>query len=131
MAAVLVHTEPRRAETEAASPACPVQRKLYGDVHPFLVGTLGNLGAALFDQNKLDEAETAFDEALAMTHRLAGKYHGEMSALLVNLGNIAARRQDYEIADRCYREAIEISARKAGPAAHPSRSIRTTWLSSS
>ncbi len=112
-ASVLVHTEPLRAEAELRAQLAR-QRELYGETHPFLVATLGDLGLALLDQGRLDESQAAFDQALAIARKIQGGRFGGTAALLMNLGNIAGTRQNPELADRYYREALEVRRREGG-----------------
>ena len=112
-ASLRVQVEPARAEQELRQKLAR-QRQLYGEDHPFLVGTLGNLGLALLDQGKAAEAERCFTEALAMARKVYGEQHNQIAALLVNLGLTATQRGDLKAADRSYREALAIQRREKG-----------------
>jgi serine/threonine protein kinase/Tfp pilus assembly protein PilF len=110
---VVVQREPAAAEGRLREKIAQ-QRRLYGEVHPFLVGTLGNLGLALLAQRQLDEAERVFREALALVETLYGQRHQDLSALLVNLGTIALQRGDLAAAETSFRRALEIERGERG-----------------
>lgn len=112
-AMVLIRTDPVAAERQLRAKA-QEQKKLYGEAHPYLLSTVNNLGFALFRQGRLDESEALFNEALAIADKVHGGRSGGIAQVLLNLGNVAAARNDFAGVDRFYREARDVQGRESG-----------------
>ncbi|MDK2373260.1 MAG: tetratricopeptide repeat protein, partial [Candidatus Korarchaeota archaeon] len=78
---------------------------------PDLAMTLNNLGAALADKGRLDEAIERYGEALEIRRELAardGRFLPDLAGTLNNLGNALARKGRLDEAIERYGEALEI-----------------------
>ncbi|MDJ0800691.1 MAG: CHAT domain-containing protein [Calothrix sp. MO_167.B12] len=68
---------------------------------------LNNLGINLTLMNRLDEAQTAFQQSLAIAQNFKSPTH--MSAALISLGNVARARKNPQAAEEFYQQAINIA----------------------
>jgi tetratricopeptide (TPR) repeat protein len=106
---------------QAEQPArCAVELRtaVLGSGHPDVAADLAVLGAVLYGQERYDEAEMVFNQALTAFQRHYGPEHYEVA---VNLGNLAALYAATDRADeaqRCYERALKIKRRVLGYA-HP------------
>jgi tetratricopeptide (TPR) repeat protein len=106
---------------EAEQPArCAVELRtaVLGRDHPEVAADLAVLGAVLFGQERHDEAEQVFNEALAAFRRQDGPDHYEVAVNLGNLGALYAATGRADQAQQCYDRALDIKRRLLGPA-HP------------
>ena len=72
-----------------------------------------NLGEALFQQQRYDEAHEAFSDGLRRNERARGLDHPENAAMLMGLGKALMKRQRYADAVAPLRRAVAI--REAHP----------------
>ena len=106
---------------QAEQPArCAVELRtvVLGRGHPDVAADLAVLGAVLYGQERHDEAEMVFNQALTAFQRHYGPDHYEVA---VNLGNLAALYAATDRADQaqqCYERALEIKRRVLG-STHP------------
>lgn len=106
---------------EAEQPArCAVELRtaVLGCGHPEVAADLAVLGAVLYGQERHDEAETVFNEALTAFQRHYGPDHYEVAVNLGNLGALYAATDRADQAQQCYQQALDIKRHLLGPA-HP------------
>ncbi|MEM7352548.1 MAG: tetratricopeptide repeat protein [Acidobacteriota bacterium] len=77
-----------------------------GKDHPELAGTLGSLGSLLADTDRLDEAQTVTERALAL-RRVDGS-PAELAEALLWHARISSVRGDSQLADVSLRRALEL-----------------------
>jgi CHAT domain-containing protein len=84
---------------------------------PDVAMTLTNLGVALSDLRRLEEAVAAYEEALGIHRQLAAAqpavYAPDLATTLTNLGNALQELRRYEAALAAYEEALAIRRRLA------------------
>lgn len=68
--------------------------------------TLNNLAVAYVNTGRYAEADLLYTESLAIKHRTDDQFG--IAAALVNLGDLALRRKDYDSAARFTRESLEL-----------------------
>jgi tetratricopeptide (TPR) repeat protein len=90
-------------------------RDALGPRHEELVNALCNLGIAIKMQNRLDDAEPYYSEALAMAHELWSEPNETTGGLALNYGGLQEKRKDFEGAENAYREAADTFVRVLGP----------------
>ncbi|MDJ0618005.1 MAG: CHAT domain-containing protein [Calothrix sp. MO_192.B10] len=74
---------------------------------PLKATGLNNLGINLTLLSRLEEAQTAFQQSLAIAQNLKSPAH--ISAALISLGNVARARQNPQAAEEFYQQAINIA----------------------
>lgn len=77
-----------------------------GRDHPEKASHLISLGAVLQNTGRLDEAEAAFREALAIETRILGADHPVISMTLTHLAELAREKKDFATGVELYREAL-------------------------
>jgi eukaryotic-like serine/threonine-protein kinase len=77
-----------------------------GRDHPEKAALLNNYGSILHNLGKLDDAETAFREAMAIETRILGADHPTIAMTLTQLAELARARRDYATGIELYREAL-------------------------
>ena len=83
-----LHPQGKVAEAEPiCQEALQLYRSLLGE-HALVVLALDNLGALLLTQDKLQEAEVVYRQALAMQQRLSGRRSSEVAVALYNLARV-------------------------------------------
>jgi tetratricopeptide (TPR) repeat protein len=106
---------------QAEQPArCAVELRtaVLGRGHPEVAADLAVLGAVLHGQERHDEAETVFNQALTAFQRHYGPDHYEVAVNLGNLGALYAATGRADQAQQCYKRALNSKRRVLG-AAHP------------
>jgi tetratricopeptide (TPR) repeat protein len=106
---------------QAEPPArCAVQLRtaVLGHGHPEVAADLAVLGAVLSGQERHDEAEMIFDQALTAFQQHYGPDHYEVAVNLGNLGALYAATDRADQAQQCYERALQIK-RRLLVSAHP------------
>jgi tetratricopeptide (TPR) repeat protein len=106
---------------EAEQPArCAVELRtaVLGCGHPEVAADLAVLGAVLYGQERYDEAERVFNQALTAFQRHHGPDHYEVAVSLGNLGALYAATGRADQAQQCYDRALQIK-RRLLVSAHP------------
>ncbi len=101
------------AETMNRS-AWELYRKLTGPGSAEAASALHDLGAALWKQRKLAEAEAAYQEALVIRRRLFGNEHADVATTLNNLGAVYRRQNKLAESEALTREGLAIRRRLFG-----------------
>jgi eukaryotic-like serine/threonine-protein kinase len=73
-----------------------IRRTLWGDDHPLVASTLGNIGGTLSDLERHAEAEVVQRRALATLEKLHGTDSPRLAMPLNNLANTLDRRNRYD-----------------------------------
>jgi tetratricopeptide (TPR) repeat protein len=89
-----------------------------GRGHPEVAADLAVLGAVLYGQERYDEAERVFNQALTAFQRHYGPEHYEVAVNLGNLGALYVATGRPYAAHQCYERALDIKRRLLG-SAHP------------
>ncbi len=76
---------------------------------------LNNLAIVRMNRGRLDEAQAAYDEALAAAERRWGTDHPTFATLLENSGNVAFLRGDHDSCVAGLRRVLDIRRRNLGP----------------
>jgi len=106
---------------EAEQPArCAVELRtaVLGHGHPEVAADLAVLGAVLYGQERHDEAERVFNQALTALQRHYGPDHYEVAVNLGNLGALYAATGRADQAKQSYERALDIKRRLLEPT-HP------------
>jgi tetratricopeptide (TPR) repeat protein len=106
---------------QAEQPArCAVELRtaVLGRGHPEVAADIAVLGAVLYGQERHDEAEMVFNQALTAFQRHYGPDHYEVAVNLGNLGALYAATDRADQAQQCYERALQIKRRLLG-CAHP------------
>jgi len=102
------------AAEEMARTTLNLQQTLSGKASSEAATALNDLGAALWKQRKLAEAEAAFGEALAIRRRLFGNEHAEVATTLNHLGAVYRRQKKLAESEALTRESLAIRQRLFG-----------------
>jgi serine/threonine-protein kinase len=92
-----------------------------------LAATLDQLGILVLEQERIDEADGLYTEALELRRRWLGVDHVDVAATLSNLGGLSRRRGDYAAAERLYRDCLAIERRALGQR-HPGVAVTLSNL---
>ena len=84
-------------------------REVFGTVHPTTVAAIANLGSALAESGKLDEAEPYYVEALATARKLYPPGNIRIAYTEHNFGNFQRRRGNFTAAVASQLEALKIA----------------------
>jgi serine/threonine protein kinase len=91
-------------------------RRIYGPRHFTTAIALNNLGNALSDfDEKLEEAERVYAEAIALERASAGERHPEVGTALNNIGALYLRMENWEKARNALAQAADIRGATFGP----------------
>ena len=90
-----------------------MRRRLLGNEHMAVSGTLNNLAVLLRNQNRLDEAEATYREALAISQKLQ-KEHQFVANQLNNLGLVLRKQGKLIDAEPLYRESLAMREKLLG-----------------
>jgi tetratricopeptide (TPR) repeat protein len=101
-----------KAET-ALREALAMRRKLFGDVHPAVAGSLNDLGAVLYAQGRA-ESEAALRKAVAMWRKLSGNPSPGLAESLNNLGMVLLWQGKLAEAAGVEREAVAMQTKLVG-----------------
>lgn len=117
--AMLYRATGRPRDAEAAHRrALEARQRTYGENHPAVGRSHGNLGAVLIDLRRFDEAEDCLGKALRIFRASPGMQSDEPT-VLVNLAVVYTQRGDLPGARTAAEEAVQVLERTAG-VAHPS-----------
>jgi serine/threonine-protein kinase len=97
--------------------ALAVLQHAYGDVHPRVASTLGELGKVALQEGKLDEAEADFRRQTDIYRSVYKGKHFYIGSALANLGGVYMERKQYTRAERSFRDALQMDAQTL-PADH-------------
>ena len=106
------------AAEELYTEALAMRRRLLGDKHPLIAGTLSSLGLVRQARGDLAGAEAMFREALAVQQQTLGEVHPDIATTLNNLAFVQYARGDRPAALANEREALRI-LRQLFPGDHP------------
>ena len=106
------------AAEELYTEALAMRRRLLGDKHPLIAGTLSSLGLVRQARGDLAGAEAMFREALAIQQQTLGEVHPDIATTLNNLAFVQYARGDRPAALANEREALRI-LRQLFPGDHP------------
>jgi tetratricopeptide (TPR) repeat protein len=93
----------------------PIYRAVYGNEHPQVAVLLNNIGRSQLMGNRLVEAQTTLDQALAIDRRFLPKDDDQLVPPLNSLGMIALARGDATGAQPLLEEALRIGTLKNSP----------------
>src|SRR5439155_370397 len=93
--------------------ALAMRKKLLGNEHPDIAGSLYNLAGVFREQGKPAEAEAMFREALAISQKLQ-KEHPSVVKQLNNLAEMIEARGDFAEAEALWREALAVQKKLHG-----------------
>lgn len=91
------------------------REQLFGRAHPVTAADRAAWAALLEGVGRLDDAESAYREALAVFETRLGSTSLEVAATLTGLGGIRRARGAVEAAEHDYRRALAIRNAKLGP----------------
>jgi tetratricopeptide (TPR) repeat protein len=101
----------RRAVAAKAYERCLEVARQNGD-EAAVAMTLNNLGNLHREQNRMDDARQALEEALKIRRQLARRnpetYLPDVATTLINLGNLHSDQNRMEVARQAYEEALKI-----------------------
>jgi serine/threonine protein kinase/tetratricopeptide (TPR) repeat protein len=100
-----------------------VDRRLYGDTHPYTLMTLMDVGTSLTHLNRLDEAGQVLHETLAMARKLFPPGHPTLLVNMNNLGGLLLQTGKLDEADAILTEALETGQKKLAPLDQPMDAI--------
>jgi tetratricopeptide (TPR) repeat protein len=89
-----------------------LDRRVYGQNHPYTLMTLMQIAMTLQRQGKLDEAATAFNESLGVARKIYDPGHPTLLIIMNNLGAFLLDRDKLEEADALLMEAYQIGSQK-------------------
>ena len=112
----------RRGDGEAALPyyeeALAMRLVLHGEGDARTAPILNNIGLALFDLDRLDEARTHLDAAFLATASAFGERHQAVAIVLGNLADVIEAQGAFGAAVEANRSALRVLEERNGPA-HP------------
>ncbi len=82
--------------SEMLSQSLDLGRQVYGERSAHLLGSMVLLGRSLGLQNRLDEAEALFTQAVAVARETIGEEHGNYARILFDYGLVVRRRGELE-----------------------------------
>jgi tetratricopeptide (TPR) repeat protein len=86
--------------------ALPVARTVYGAEHPSIANVSSRLGAALWNQRRLEEAEPLMRDALAMRIKLLGEQHPDVQLSRVDLARVMQAQARFAEAETLLTQAL-------------------------
>lgn len=106
------------AAVAAALESLDFAKKEFGAADVHAARAMNNLANLYLYQNKMDEAESLYREAIAIEETILGRDGLEVADTLFNLAMVAAMRKQYQEADSLLTSALKIKEQKLG-ADHP------------
>ena len=97
-------------------------KRLLGEQHPNVAGSLNNLAELYRVQGRLKEAEPLYKQALEMIKRLLGEQHPNVANSLNNLALLYESQGRYSEAEPLYKQALQMRKRLLGEQ-HPNVAI--------
>src|SRR5262249_9361616 len=94
------------------SEALALQKKLWGEEHPMVAVSLGNLALALRKEGNLSAAEAVNHQALALRIKILGEEHPDTSLSLENLATVLCDEHRYAEAEPLLRQCLAIREKK-------------------
>jgi len=94
--------------------ALSIRRQIYGDEHPKVAESMGNLAGLMYDQNDYKAAEPLLRESLEMNRKLFGDEHIAVASCLNNLAFILSDRGEYAEAEDLLRESLAMYRKLLG-----------------
>ena len=98
--------------------ALEMRKRLLGEEHPDVAGSLNNLAGLYRSQGRYSEAEPLYQQALEMRKRLLGEEHPSVATSLNDLALLYDSQGRYSEAEPLYQQALEMRKRLLGPE-HP------------
>ncbi len=89
--------------------ALDLRRRVHGEVHTDVAGSLIDLGQSVSGQGNYAASEQLFGEALAMNRKLRGDEHPDVAWGLTNLANSLRLQGAYAAAESLYRDALAMN----------------------
>ena len=100
--------------TDPQTRALAIRRTELGDDHQNTLSSVDNMGALLYFEGKLGEAESLFREALETRRRVLGDEHPDTLASINNMGSLLQNQGRLAEAEPYLREALEGDRRVLG-----------------
>ncbi|MEO1396829.1 MAG: toll/interleukin-1 receptor domain-containing protein, partial [Cyanobacteria bacterium J06634_5] len=94
--------------------ALAMRKRLLGDEHPDVAGSLNNLALLYYNQGRYSDAEPLYIDALAMSKRLLGDEHPDVAGSLNNLALLYYNQGRYSDAEPLYIDALAMKKRLLG-----------------
>jgi tetratricopeptide (TPR) repeat protein len=92
-----------------------VDRRVYGEDHPYTMMTLMELGTTMLQQQRFDEAEEAMRGALVIARRIFLPAHPTLLICMNNLGSLLLDRGKLDEAEAILMEGYETGRQKLRP----------------
>lgn len=77
-------------------------------------GRLGNMGIIYSELGRLEEAQDAFKQTLAILRRVHGEKHPDVATAFVNIGVVLEKQGEHEEAHKMYSKALKVKRRIYG-----------------
>jgi len=91
------------------------RRRTFGDIHPLVAESLGDLGNLYMNTGRLEEAEAVLRQAVEANLQTAGPAHTRYAGSLTGLVQVLVRRGALAEADSLATQALQIRRRAQGP----------------
>ena len=95
--------------------ALALNRRLFGDAHPFVADDLVNLGAIDLNRGDYKKSEQYNREAVRIFENWYGRRHPQVASALTSLGQAINFQKRFDEAAAIFREALEIQEKVYGP----------------
>ena len=126
--ALLLRADGKPAEAEAElRRVLDIRRAEFGEKHPEVAATLGELCLVLWDEGNIRDALGCAGESLALHRAIFPARHREIGVALNNLAFVEASAGKLGEAERDYREALGIAVESYG-LIHPATTVMTANL---
>jgi len=97
-----------KAAIDGFTTALAIRRRILGDNHPKVAGSLNNLGIALAREGRYGEARSAYTEAIAIQSKAFGDNHPLLAETLLSLGDISVKQGEFASARTYLNRAFDI-----------------------
>jgi tetratricopeptide (TPR) repeat protein len=115
----IAHRKGEQAEARTyMRKALLIRQEQLGDEHPLIARSQNNLARVLLDDDELAEAVNLLETAKRTLVRTFGEEHGELVAVLENLGDAYARTGRHAEAADAWRHVVRIVEMRDGPDAN-------------